>query len=313
MYEDILNTVDVAIGSFVIDLFTGISNDITSTLRLMMILSIVFYGLAMMKGWIETSLQDAIKHIFMALIVYIFATNVGLFTDITYKLFTDTPNQLMGNVLSHGGGRDEDGINTFIGDAYDNGIRTAGTLMFNSGWSAGLKIMGFLVAAATIALCGYSAYLIIMSKIAIAVLLGLSPIFVAFLMFKSTRGLFEGWLRQLFNFALIPLLTYALLLFCLAIIADPVNDMNNALAAKNLTSAQVMPYLVTSIISILLLLQVSGIASAIAGGVSVSSLGVVGAAGRSFSRSRYNKNLGSARTGAKNLLNRLRPGNNITN
>lgn len=276
MYEDLLNTIDAAIGSFVIDLFTGISNDITSTLRLMMILSITLYGLAMMKGWVETNLKEAIKHVFMALIVYIFATNVGLFTSLTYEIFTNAPNQLMGRILSHGGGPGEAGINTFIGNAYDQGIKTAGDLMFGSSWNAlGLKLMGFLVAAATIAMCGYAGFLVVMSKIAVAVLLGLSPIFIAFMMFKGTRGLFEGWLRQVLNFALIPLLTYAIMLFCLAIIATPVNDMTAAQAGGNLTTVEVMPYIVTCFISFLLLLQVMGIASGIAGGVSLSTLGVV--------------------------------------
>lgn len=276
MYEDLLNTIDAAIGSFVIDLFTGISNDITSTLRLMMILSIIFYGLAMMKGWVDTNLKEAIKHVFMALIVYIFATNVGLFTNYTYEIITNGPNQLLGAVLSHSGGPGEAGVNTFIGNAYDQGIRTAGDLMFGSSWNAlGLKIMGFLVAAATIAMCGYSGFLVVMSKIAIAVLLGLTPIFIGFMMFKTTRGLFEGWLRQVFNFALIPLLTYTIMLFCLAIIATPVNDMNAAQTAGNLTAVEVMPYIVTCFISFLLLLQVMGIASGIAGGISLSTLGVV--------------------------------------
>ncbi len=276
MYETLLKTIDAAIGSFVIDLFTGISNDITSTLRLMMMLSIVLYGLAMMKGWVETSLRDAIKHVFMALIVYIFATNVGIFTHITYEIFTNAPNQLMGQILTHRGGSGESGINTFIGNAYDQGIRTAGDLMFGSSWNAlGLKMMGFLVAAATIAMCGYAGFLVIMSKIAIAVLLGLSPLFIAFMMFKTTRGLFEGWLRQLLNFALIPLLTYTIMLFCLAIVATPVNQMLAAQQAGNITSVEVMPYLFTCFISFLLLLQVMGIASGIAGGMSLSTLGVV--------------------------------------
>ena len=275
MYEALLNTIDAAIGAFVIDLFIGLSNDLTSTLRLMMILSITLYGLAMIKGWIATSLQEAIKHIFMAVIVYLFATQVGLFTDITYDLFTNAPNQIMGKVLSHSGGPNASGINTFIGNAYDQGIRTAADLMFGTGWSIGLKIMGTLVAAATIALCGYAGFLVVMSKIAVAVLLGLSPLFIAFLMFKTTRGLFEGWLRQLINFALIPLLTYAIMLFCLAIVATPINDLMVAQQSGNITTTEVMPYIATCFVSFLLLLQVMGIASGIAGGISLSTLGVV--------------------------------------
>lgn len=276
MYEDLLISIDLAIWNFAIAMFKGISNDITSTLRLMMILSITLYGLAMMKGWVETNLKEAIKHVFMALIVYIFATNVWLFTSLTYEIFTNAPNQLMGRILSIYRGHDEAGINTFIGGAYDKGMRAAGDLMFGSNWNAlGLKLIGLLVAVATIAMCGYAGFLVVMSKIAVAVLIGLSPIFIAFMMFKGTRGLFEGWLRQVLNFALIPILTYTLMIFCLAIIYIPLSDMAHAQEGGNLTAVEVMPYIATCFVSFLLLLQVMGIASGISGGVSLSTLGVV--------------------------------------
>lgn len=275
MYEDLLNSVDAAIGTFVIDLVSGLSADVATTLRLMLILSIILYGFAMMQGWINTNLKEAIKHIFMGLVVYIFATNVGLFTSLTYEIFTNGPTQIISAVLAHGGGPGSNGINSFIGNAYDQGIRTAGDLMFGSGWSIGLKIMGVLVAVATIAMCGYSAFLVVMAKIALAVLLGLSPIFIGFLMFKTTRGLFEGWLRQCLNYAIIPLLTYTIMLFCLAIVAVPVNEMQAAQNAGNITSVEVWPYIFTCGVSFLLLQQVMGIAGGIAGGVSLSTLGVI--------------------------------------
>ena len=44
------------------------------------------------------------------------------------------------------------------------------------------------------------------SKIALALLLGLGPIFAGFLLFDSTRGIFEGWLRASIALALAPLL-----------------------------------------------------------------------------------------------------------
>jgi len=276
MYQDILDRIDVAIATFVIDLFTALSSELESTLRLMMILSIILYGLAMTNGWIETSLKDAMKHIFMGIVFYIFATNVGLFSTVLFEMFTNGPAHLLAEVLrSVSSGSGSGSINTFISDFYDKGIRVSGDLMYGSGWSVSLKFMGFAVAAAVIGLCGYSAFLVCMSKIAVAVLLGLSPIFIACLFFKTTRGLFEGWLRQLFNFALIPLLTYTVMLFCLAIVTEPSNLLADSQANGNLTSVVVWPYVFSCVVSFLLLMQVMGIAGGIAGGVSLSTMGVV--------------------------------------
>ncbi len=276
MYEALLNTVDIAVNSFVINVFTGVSNDITSTLRLMMILSIVLYGISMMNGWVESNLKDATKHVFMALVVYIFATNVGLFTSITYEIFTNTPNMLLGKILIHSGASSGGGTNQFIENAYNAGMRSAGVLMFETGWSVGIKFLGLLVGVITVGMCGYTAFLVILSKIAVAVLLSLSPIFIAFLMFKSTRGLFEGWLRQLINFAIIPLLTYTIMIFCLSMMYDPIVTIKTSTNDDKLAFIGVMPYIFTGIVSILLLRQVMGIASGIAGGVSLSTLNVIG-------------------------------------
>lgn len=48
---------------------------------------------------------------------------------------------------------------------------------------------------------------VIAAKITLGLLLGLGPLFVALLLFDSTRGVFEGWLRAAVVFALAPLVT----------------------------------------------------------------------------------------------------------
>lgn len=47
---------------------------------------------------------------------------------------------------------------------------------------------------------------VISAKIVLGVLLALGPVFVAFLLFDATRGVFEGWLRASLAFAIAPLL-----------------------------------------------------------------------------------------------------------
>lgn len=47
--------------------------------------------------------------------------------------------------------------------------------------------------------------LIIAAKIVLAFLLAIGPIFIGMLLFDQTRGLFEGWMRASFSFAIAPL------------------------------------------------------------------------------------------------------------
>ena len=51
-------------------------------------------------------------------------------------------------------------------------------------------------------------WIYLMSLIAKALLYGLAPIFIAFLLFNRTRHLFDGWLGQLINYSLQPILLF---------------------------------------------------------------------------------------------------------
>lgn len=58
---------------------------------------------------------------------------------------------------------------------------------------------------ASIALLLITLGLIIAAKIVLAFLLAIGPIFIGMLLFDATRGLFEGWMRATFSFAMAPL------------------------------------------------------------------------------------------------------------
>ncbi len=61
---------------------------------------------------------------------------------------------------------------------------------------------------------------LLMAKIVLGLLLALGPIFIACLLFESTRGVFEGWLRASLGFAFAPLATTVLMGISLTLL-DP--------------------------------------------------------------------------------------------
>ncbi|MDI1363834.1 MAG: type IV secretion system protein, partial [bacterium] len=71
------------------------------------------------------------------------------------------------------------------------------------GGSAGAA---FALNAAALMMLVISLGVVLAAKIVLGLLLALGPIFVAFLLFDATRGVFEGWLRACVAFALAPLL-----------------------------------------------------------------------------------------------------------
>ena len=60
--------------------------------------------------------------------------------------------------------------------------------------------------AALILLLGTVGVLVV-CRLALAALLIIGPVFIVLALFEGTRGLFEGWLKSVAMFALVPLLT----------------------------------------------------------------------------------------------------------
>ena len=137
--------------------------------------------------------------------------------------------------------------------------------------------------------------LIDLSKIALAVLVALGPVFIMLLIFQSTRKFFESWLQQCINFGLINLLTIMVLALTGTMYVGVINTLNSTIAGtstggiplvtrgKEITLDMVIPILFVGLLISLLLKQVPAIASAIAGGVQISTLGVESAPGRALS------------------------------
>ena len=48
---------------------------------------------------------------------------------------------------------------------------------------------------------------LVVCRLALAALLIIGPVFIVLALFEGTRGLFEGWLKSVAMFALVPLLT----------------------------------------------------------------------------------------------------------
>ena len=81
-----------------------------------------------------------------------------------------------------------------------------------------LALVGAVVFIGTVLMTGAALVLVILAKLALAVLLALGPVFIMLYLFSATRGFFEGWIRQLANFSLLIVLTFGVLALILKII-----------------------------------------------------------------------------------------------
>src|SRR6202007_1583674 len=82
----------------------------------------------------------------------------------------------------------------------------------------------------------YTIFLLALSRIALSVLLALGPLFIALLLFNSTKRFFETWLAQLSNYAFITIITVlvaALMLHVVTVSAQQAVSVGGSIQIAN--------------------------------------------------------------------------------
>jgi type IV secretion system protein VirB6 len=99
---------------------------------------------------------------------------------------------------------------------------------------------------------------LVVCRLALAALLIIGPVFIVLALFEGTRGLFEGWLKSVAMFALVPLLTVVMGSGALAAISPMVTALDQANGVIPLRTA--VTILTASIIYLTLMILVFKVA-----------------------------------------------------
>ena len=113
-------------------------------------------------------------------------------------------------------------------------------------------------------------FLVALSSVALAVLLALGPLFLALLLFETTRRFFEAWVAQLANYALISILTVLVAALLLQIVESYAEQ--TAARGSAILTVDALDMVLMAVLVFLLMRQVMPIAAALAGGVALSTL-----------------------------------------
>lgn len=275
MIEVLINNVDALVLAFVQGAFGSLIPAIEILWRLMFIVFIALYGYKVIISG-KFSGSDLIVSCLKIIVLLALATEWDMFFLFIYAMVTDMPSDLAGAIMQGvtPAVTDQASANSALSQYYDRSLEVASKLLQEAGWSDfGIYFYAFLVWFGALAFTGYAAMLIILSKLAVALLLSIAPIFILFLIFSSTKNLFEGWLRTLLNFALIPVFVYGLLALLLSIAQAPLNYMEANTGPDDALLTAIGPFIFTAIIAVLLLAQIMNIAASVTGGLSLSTMG----------------------------------------
>lgn len=142
-----------------------------------------------------------------------------------------------------------------------------------------LLITMIIVALSTILITVLAAATYIMTKTALAVVLALSPFFIAGLFFPVTARWFDSWLSQAINYALTGAIIVFFSTLAFANFEGVVNQITDAVNGDiSFPAHLIIELVIYSIVSFFAMKQAPSIASGLAGGIGVSGVSLVGMA-----------------------------------
>ncbi|WP_374346531.1 type IV secretion system protein [Phenylobacterium sp.] len=240
---------------------SAVMAEVSGPLRVALVLYVLLYGIAILRGSISEPILDfAVRSLKLALI-YMLATTAAYSTFVTDPLFHGLPDTLARAI---GGGAVPD-----VGAAFDQFLSRAGYLAAKIAADANLTNLGpwvlsaavYLVGALTAAI-GFG--VVMVAKVALALLIALGPIFVACALFEATRRYFFGWLSQALNYVIL----FALILTVFQLVLDLIaNQWSEIDGASGLASG--LAFIALCLLGAIFFLQTPAIAAGIAGGASV--------------------------------------------
>jgi type IV secretion system protein VirB6 len=246
------------------------------------VLYVMVWGYLHLRGKVDEPIVTAAVRLLTIVAVFGVGLRLWLYHSVIVETFFAAPSELAARLVG------ASNPVAMIDTIWDRGGAVASVLWDKGGLLSG--DVGFYVAAAAIYgligfVCVYTMFLIALSRIALAVLLALGPLFVVLALFDATRRFFEAWLHELANYALVTILT----VMVAALMLDLVEAYAVQTAARGsaILTVDALDLALAAGLVLLVLKQVLPIAARLAGGLSLSGFGAVeGATRRAFAVAR---------------------------
>ncbi len=260
---------------------------------------VMVWGYLQLTGRIEEPFVAGLKRIVTLAVIFGVGLHLWLYNTLLVDTFYDAPTEFAAAVVGA-----SDPVQT-VDAIWNEGGAVADQLYRNGNWAdLGYKLAGLVTWLLVGLLCVYTMFLLALSSVALSVLLALGPFFIALLLFEATRRFFEAWLAQLANYALITILTVMVAALMLNIVASYARQ-TQALGTA-IQTVDVLNMLLVTALVFLFMRQIMPVAGGLAGGMTLSSFGVLGRAtglsGSLAARAMAKSGLGSGAYAAVRLV-----------
>jgi type IV secretion system protein VirB6 len=231
---------------------------------------IMMWGYLSLTGRIQEPIWEGVRRILIIGIVLGIGLRLWTYNDVAVDTFTHGPDQLAAAILG------SSSTVSVVDQIWVDGNLTAEQLLskgsvLNANFA--YYLAGFLVYLLVGLTVVTTAFLLALSKVALALILALGPIFVVLLFFDATKRFFEAWVAQLANYALVTLLATLAAALLLSVLRS--YTKNTASLGGAITIAEGARVCIASALVFLIMRQVMSIAAGLASGIALSSFNAV--------------------------------------
>jgi type IV secretion system protein VirB6 len=265
--------------NFVQQTFQALSNALTAgsfnVAALMLTLYVIFWGVGIWQGTAKGGPSDHAFRLFRAFAIYAMATGWADFQVLVYRFMNEGPsaigNAMLTTVSANATGNmanlnSVNGVQTALQNLYLTAGNTASAYLQNAGvLNFGAYIFAGILMVTMVVLVAFAAFLIILSKLFMWLLLALAPLFIILLLFGFTSRYFSGWANTLVTYFVVQVLVYGTIAFIISIAQTYIDAVNAANANASTNLGQILPVILIAVVGTLLLTQVQTAAMGITG------------------------------------------------
>jgi type IV secretion system protein VirB6 len=275
VFQDILQHVDGAVSHYVTDGAAAAAGATQSVAYTLLIIWVVMWGWAVMRGIVKEVVLEGVIRIIKMVIIYNLAINSALYASYVSNFLYEWPTTLAG--LLQGGTAQNSA--QLLDQMLDKGNLLGAQAWEKATWvNLGSYFLAILIFGLTWVITAIAAFIIMSSKMTLAILLAIGPIFILMMLFEATRQWFDKWLGVVVTAGL----TIVFATMGASLIFEMMNstlDAVQAAAAANdgiASMKAISPLGIMAIMGMFGMLQLPHIAAGVGGGVSTGSAAALG-------------------------------------
>jgi type IV secretion system protein VirB6 len=298
--EPLFNVVDATAIAFYGNGAAAVSAMLLAPFQIFLVIYMILWGFAHWRGIIQEPVGDFLTRVMkiafiaaLALKAPIYLVATGNWVYRTPQRFLDALAPIVPNTL--GNARPSNAIDivlaqgTVASERFQSGIASTGYLDLFGKLS--LFLSGLTIELFTVIMLAIMMATVLIAKVLLAVLLAVGPLFIAFLLFDSTRPMFNAWMGQILGAMFTYIIAGLVLLIGMTAIKVQLDAALVAIPPGSIASlSQFAGFFFVSVVILLVMFQVPAIGAALGNGVQVGTLGVshtamraMGSASRSLS------------------------------